>query len=104
MKHLLTLALVGWITLPAFAGGTLKEARTSLLRGNYAEAQEAYEALAKDPKQGVAQRVAANVGWSRALAIQGQYDKAEQVIAAALKAAPEDVDLLARQAELLHSR
>jgi len=99
MKHLLACAVV-WLAIPLQAGASLKEARTALLRGNYAEAQELYEALTKDPKQ----RAAASIGWSRALAAEGEYDKAQEVIAAALKSAPDDIDLLARQAELLHLR
>jgi len=99
MKHLLACAVV-WLAIPLQAGASLKEARTALQRGNYAEAQELYEALTKDPKQ----RAAASIGWSRALAAEGEYDKAQEVIAAALKSAPDDIDLLARQAELLHLR
>jgi cellulose synthase operon protein C len=100
MKHLLACTVVACFAFSAHAGGSLKEARQALLKGNYAEAQEIYETLAKDPKQ----RAAASIGWSRALVAEGEYDKAGKVIAAALKAEPGHLDLLARKAELLHLR
>jgi tetratricopeptide (TPR) repeat protein len=78
----------------------LKEARQRWLKGNYEEAQEKYEELAKDAKL----RSPATVGLSKALQSQGEYDKALAVVAAALKTLPKDADLLARKAELLHLR
>ena len=50
MKYLLSLLALAVTLHPLHAGGTLKEARTRLLRGNYAEAQEIYADLAKDAK------------------------------------------------------
>src|ERR1700685_3157796 len=96
MKHLS--ALIACLTLAAFvhAQPTLKEARSEWLQGNYAEAREMYETLAKDGTP------AATLGLSRALESQGEYDKALNAVDALLKKLPKDADLLARQAELLH--
>lgn len=79
---------------------TLAEARTRWLKGNYDEAVSAYEALLKEPKH----LAAAAVGLSRALESQGHYDKALASLEAALKKLPDDADLLARHAEMLHFR
>ena len=84
----------------ANAGGTLKEARQRLLRGNYEEAREQYAALAKDAKHAVA----ATVGISRAWQSEGEYDKALAVLDAALKDHPQNADLLAGRAEILYTR
>lgn len=92
--------LLGLITSPLRAGGTLKSARDTWLKGNYAEAQEIYAELVKDPKL----RAAASIGLSKALASEGEYDKALSVIDAVWKDAPKHVDVLARRAELLHLR
>ena len=80
---------------PAFA-----EARRRLLRGNYAEARELYTALAKEANQ----RARASVGLSRAWQSEGEYDKAMEVLDAALKASPASADVLAARAELLYFR
>lgn len=93
-------ALLSLIASPVHAGGTLKSARDTWLKGNYAEAQEIYAELAKDPKL----RPAASIGLSKALESDGEYDKALSVIDAASKESPKDVDLLARRAQLLHTR
>src|SRR5262245_26642677 len=85
-------------TLATAAEPTLKEARQRWLHGNYGEAREQYEALTKDAKL----RSAATVGLSRALESEGEYDKALEVVEAALKDAPKDAGLLARQAEVLY--
>lgn len=82
------------------AGPTLKEARQRWLHGNYEEARSLYEELARDAKT----RVLATVGLSRALESKGEYDKALEVIDAALKDAPKEADLHARRAELLYGR
>src|SRR5581483_12343793 len=92
---LLALSLAS--SLPA---ASLEEARLRWLKGNYEEAQEEYEKLAKDDKL----LAPATVGLSRALQSQGEYDKALAVVEAALKSKPKDADLLARQAEVLHLR
>ncbi len=78
----------------------MKEARERWLHGNYGEAREQYEALAKDAKL----RPAATIGLSRALESEGEYDKALEVVEAALKDMPKDANLLARHAELLYQR
>ena len=49
-RILLTVFVLGVIAGRARAGGTLAEARQTWLKGNYAEAQEIYAALAKDAK------------------------------------------------------
>ena len=74
MKHLGALAMVVvWLAPLVQAGGTLKEARAALLRGNYAESREAYEALLKNAKT----RAAAAIGLSKACQEQGEYDQVE---------------------------
>ncbi|MGL4550630.1 MAG: tetratricopeptide repeat protein [Gemmataceae bacterium] len=95
-------ALLGfWLAVACVAhAATLKEARTRWLKGNYEEAQEQYEELAKDAKL----RGPASVGLSRALESQGSYDKALEVIDQAAKDLPKDADVHARRAELLHAR
>src|SRR5688572_25711080 len=86
---------------PLFAAdGDLKDARTRLLKGNYAEAAAAFEKLAGDDKPAPA----AFVGWSRALQSQGEYDKALEVIDKGLEKLKGDPDLLARKAEVLFAR
>src|SRR3954471_17163226 len=100
MKHVCALLLIILTTATAHAGATLKDARKSLLRGDYVEARELYEAVAKDPKS----RVPAVIGISKALESQGHYDKALDVIDVALKSTPKDGDLLGRRAELLYLR
>jgi tetratricopeptide (TPR) repeat protein len=78
----------------------LKEARTRWLKGNYAEAQSAYESLIKKEKP----QSAAFIGLSRAFQSQGEYDKALATIEGAVKERPKDTALLARHAELLYLR
>jgi tetratricopeptide (TPR) repeat protein len=100
-KHLsASLFLFAFLPLAVAAPPSLKEARQRWLSGNYGEAREMFEALAKDAKL----RPAATVGLSRALESEGEYDKALDVLAAALKDHPKDAGLLARQAELLYLR
>jgi tetratricopeptide (TPR) repeat protein len=82
------------------AATTLKEARLRWLKGNYEEAQSAYEDLAKKART----RSPATIGLSRTLQSQGEYDKALAVVEKALKALPKDADLLARKAEVLYLR
>jgi tetratricopeptide (TPR) repeat protein len=81
-------------------GASLKDARLRWLKGNYEEAAEQYAELLKDDKN----RAEASIGLSRALASQGEYDKALTAIDDALKALPKNSNLLARRAELLHLR
>ena len=99
-KLLVAAAILTILASAVHAGGTLKEARETWLKGNYAEAQEIYNALLKDAKL----RAPASIGLSKALVSEGEYDKALGVIDAALKDAPKNLDLLARRAELLHAR
>ncbi len=100
-KHLLAcLFVLAGAALASAASPSLKEARQRWLHGNYGEAREQYEALAKDAKL----RPAATVGLSRALESEGEYDKALDAVESALKDAPKDAGLLARQAELLYRR
>src|SRR5437016_6304704 len=77
------------------AGGSLDQARKEWLEGNYAEARDMYQMLAKDAKT----RQPATLGLSKALESQGEYDKAQKIIEALLSAMPKDADLLARLAE-----
>ncbi len=100
-KHLgASFFLLAFLPLAVAAPPTLKEARQRWLSGNYGEAREMFEALAKDPKS----RPGAMIGLSRAMESEGEYDKALDVIEAALKDHPKDAGLLARQAELLYLR
>src|SRR5262245_62151645 len=94
---LITVSLVCISSAPA---QTIQEARQRLLRGNYAEAQEIYAALAKDAKN----RVPATIGLSKALQNEGEYDRALTVVDAALKDSPKSADLLARRADVLYLR
>lgn len=101
MKYLHAgLLVLGMASLAAAEGPTLQSARQRWLQGNYAEARDEYETLAKDAKQ----RVPAAIGLSRAWQSVGEYDKALQVIDTALAAEAKSSDLLARRAELLHFR
>jgi tetratricopeptide (TPR) repeat protein len=101
MRTLITVCVLLFIpTLLIADEKTLDDARTRWLRGNYDEAREKYEELAKNPKF----QAAAVLGLSRTFQSVGDYDKALDVIERALKDLPGDVGLLARQAELLHFR
>jgi tetratricopeptide (TPR) repeat protein len=93
------LVLCGFSPLLADAP-TLAEARQRLLRGNYAEARELYTQLARQAPN----RARAAVGLGRAWQSEGEYDKAQQVLDAALKDSPSNADLLAARAELLYFR
>lgn len=81
-------------------GPSLANARQRWLRGNYAEARDQFDALAKDAKT----RSAAVVGVSRTWQSEGDYDKALSVVDAALADSAKDAALLARRAELLYLR
>jgi tetratricopeptide (TPR) repeat protein len=85
---------------PAAPPSPLQEARERWLRGNYDEAQAAYEKLAADPKL----KGPAAVGLSRALESKGEYDQALAAVEGALAGLPKDAGLLARRAELLYLR
>jgi len=74
----------------------LKSARQRLLRGNYVEARAAYEDLAKD----LATRAQAAIGLASVDRAEGEYDKAAATLDDALKALPDQRDLLAHRADL----
>jgi tetratricopeptide (TPR) repeat protein len=78
----------------------LADARERLLQGNYAEARAKYQKLLRNAPD----RAAATIGLSNSWQAQGEYDKAEQVVAAALKDLGQSADLRARQAELNYLR
>ncbi len=100
-KHLsASLFLLVFLPMAVAAPPTLQEARQRWLSGNYGEAREMFETLTKEAKL----RPAATVGLSRAFESEGEYDKALDVVEAALKEHPKDAGLLARQAELLYLR
>jgi tetratricopeptide (TPR) repeat protein len=100
MKQLTALCLLAFVAPIVHAGGTLKDARHELLRGNYSEARAMYADLAKVAKD----RVPATIGLSRAHQYKGDYADAQKVVDDALKATPDDGALLARRAELLYLR
>jgi tetratricopeptide (TPR) repeat protein len=102
MKTHLSVALLlaGAVACRAADAPSLKDARLRWLKGDYEEASSLYEDLAKEPKP----RTEAVVGRSRALESVGEYDKALDAVEAALKDAPKEPALLARQAELLYLR
>src|SRR5579883_1261239 len=79
--------------------GPLSEARQRLLRGNYAEARAAYEKFLADQQLGPA----AAAGVARAWRAEGEYDKARAALDAAVKAFPDQPDLLAARGDLLYS-
>jgi tetratricopeptide (TPR) repeat protein len=95
---LLTLGLV--LPPPRGTDPGLQEARRRWLRGNNEEARALYEKLAKDARL----RPLAAIGLSKTWESQGDYDKALAVVEAALKDTPADIDLRARQAEVLYER
>ncbi len=98
MKHLAALALFALAVPAVHAGGSLKEARQLLLRGNYAEARQMYADLVKDGKDGAP----AVVGLSKAHQSEGDYDKALRSVEIGLKELPKNPALLARRAEALY--
>jgi tetratricopeptide (TPR) repeat protein len=100
MKHLVALALLIVIAPCSWAGGSLKEARQLLLRGNYAEAREMYAGLVKAGNDGPA----AVIGLSKSCQSEGDYIQAQKVVEEALKAQPRNAALLARLADLLYIR
>ena len=92
------------VTLAAEPKG-LDEARRLWQNGRYAEAQEGYEALLKEPeKLDPAVRVKAILGQADCLASQGEGAKALEELARAAAAQPASADLAARLAELRFGR
>jgi tetratricopeptide (TPR) repeat protein len=96
------LALFGFLFggVLGFAVPSLKEGRERWLRGNYAEAQDLYGQLLKQPEL---QQPAA-LGLSRVLQSRGKDAEALAAIMSALAANPNAADLLARRSELLYLR
>src|SRR5439155_18974239 len=84
----------------ASAGDALQDARKLWLRGDYAEARERYQALAKDEKT----RTAAVIGVSKAYQSVGRYEEAQKALEAALKDLGDNADLLAHYADVLYRR
>jgi tetratricopeptide (TPR) repeat protein len=74
----------------------IAEARRRLQHGNYAEARELFAGLAKEGKD----RVAAAIGINRAWQAEGEYDKAQETLQAALKGQPANGALWAELADL----
>ena len=97
MKYLATLVVVfdRGIVRPG-RRRRCKQARQEWLEGDYGEAREMYDTLAKDAEDAPARNARPEPG----LESRGEYDKAQQVIEALLKDQPKDADLLARLGEL----
>ncbi len=92
------------VTLAAEPKG-LDDARRLWQNGRYAEAQEGYEALLKEPeKLEPAVRVKAILGQADCLASQGEGTKALEELTRAAAAQPASADLAARLAELRFGR
>ena len=103
MKYLLSACLLlAGASFVVAEEPTLKNARERWLKGNYEEAREQYEKLAKD--KDAKNKPAAAIGISLTLQSQGEYDKALAVLDDALKSDAKNADLLARRAELLYLR
>src|SRR5438093_467000 len=101
MKNLYACTLLVMHAAWACADGpSVKEAHQRWLQGNYEEARSLYEELAKDAKQ----KPSATVGVSRTLQSQGEYDKALEVLDAALRDHAASADLHGRRAEILYLR
>ena len=79
---------------------SLKNAQQRLLRGNYAEARELFETLAKQPQH----KIAAAIGICHTWQSEGEYDKALLALDSALKETANSADLLAARAEILFQR
>ena len=83
----------------------LDAARRLWQNGRYAEAEEGYDALLKEPdKLEPADRVRAILGRADCLASQGEIARAIEDLARAATAQPENADLAARLAELRFGR
>ncbi len=101
MRSLLSLVCFSILTTSASAGNApYKEARTNALKGNFGEAIEQFQEVAKNPKH----RVRSLVEISKLHVAKGDYDKADKVIAEALKETANEAELLARAAALQFER
>jgi tetratricopeptide (TPR) repeat protein len=94
--------VVGMLSLAPAVADTpaLREAQRRLLRGNYAEARQQFAALANKGKQ----QVPAAIGLSRSWRSEGEYDKAQQALQAALKDRPGSGEIWAELADLHYLR
>ena len=90
---LLTAAL--WFASPVCGQDTLEQARTLLLTGKYAEAQELYGTLADK------QPLPSALGIADCLAAVGKYAEAAEKLPAAVAAHPDDAQPAAALAELM---
>lgn len=90
-----------WIASALTFGATPDEARTLWKTGKYAEAQEAYEALAKAADLKPADRESLARGLADCLVSQGQPDKALATLASIKPI--ESADTMAKMAEILFS-
>jgi tetratricopeptide (TPR) repeat protein len=77
-------------------GGLLGEARERLNKGNYAEARSRYERALADEKT----KAAAAIGLSRGWRAEGEWEKAESVLSAAITDHPKDAALWAERADV----
>lgn len=84
--------------VPAAPPAALQEAQQLLLRGNYAEAQDAFEAALKQ------EPIAATVGIVRCLVERGQIDEAEKRLLDAVTDDPKSATLHAESAQLAFER
>ncbi|QEL16041.1 tetratricopeptide repeat protein [Limnoglobus roseus] len=85
---------------PAVPKGPLAEARQRLNKGNYAEARAEYTKHLGDENVGPA----AAVGIANAWRAEGEYPKAFEAVADAMKAHEKNADLLATRADLLYDQ
>ncbi len=98
-------ALAGLSPALADEPGGIEGARRLWQNGRYAEALEAYDAAGKAPgksKPEDAVRIA--LGRADCLASQGEYEKAREAVEAVLKERIDNIDLLARLADLKFGR
>jgi tetratricopeptide (TPR) repeat protein len=84
---------------PKKSSGPLAEARQRLLRGNYAEAREAFQKAAEaDPKL----TPPAMAGVAESYRLVGEYDRAVETLTEALKRVPNNPTLHAARGDLLY--
>jgi tetratricopeptide (TPR) repeat protein len=94
------LAVLLGVSSASAGSPALRQARERLLKGNYAEAREQYEALLKKGEHAVA----ATLGLCRAWHSEGNYREALDILDSALKSHGNSADLHAFQADLLFQR
>ncbi len=104
--------LAGWLVAAALVSvtaaddsATLEGARRLLQNGRYAEAIDAYDALAKAPgERSPADRAKIVLGRAESLASQGEYGKSAEALEKGTADHPGDADLRARLADLKLTR